>query len=280
MKLIRRLFRYFLVLLFIAVLFAAYYYRALIFSEYINTSVDNAIHSGLVMANIVPENADPDTTKAQEMPDCVPVEIEAQTADVIKAEVEITQTDSADPPENTQATDVEPERPVVEEQATVLGGDVTDDQLPAPAETVDQAAETVIEQPTDDKPESPPAEEEANIGTALESDPGEEGQEVTQKSHSELLNKARYVYQCGDVSNSIDLYRELGALYPDDPNVYGELGNVFYSKGDWKQASLAYYEAAVRLHKRHQQDQIHYLYRVIQGLDPETAEKLRSRLSS
>ena len=69
-------------------------------------------------------------------------------------------------------------------------------------------------------------------------------------------------------------------MYPDDPNVVGELGNVFYLKGDWEQASLAYYEAALRLQKLRMTEQIHYLYLVIHGLDPDVAEKLRGQLES
>ncbi len=260
MKLIRRILRYLLLLAFIVVLFCAYYYRALIFSEYINTKVDNAINGVLVMASIVPDPADAEAQEATELPDCVPVE-------------------SADAEPAPAAVEVEVEVEI-QAQANVAGGDMAGDQVAVTAENEDQTTEAEPEQATEEEPAPVPAEEDSNIESTLETNAGAEGEEVAQKSHFELINQARHVYQCGDISNSIDLYRELGELYPDDPNVYGELGNVFYSKGEWKQASLAYYEAALRLQKRNQQDQIRYLYRVIQGLDPDTAEKLRSRLSS
>jgi len=290
MKLIRRILRYLLLLAFIVVLFCAYYYRALIFSEYINTKVDNAINGVLVMASIVPDPADAEAQEATELPDCVPVESEAQTNDVVKVEVEITQPGPADAAGNDQVTDADAEpapaavevevEVEIQAQANVAGGDMAGDQVAVTAENEDQTTEAEPEQATEEEPAPVPAEEDSNIESTLETNAGAEGEEVAQKSHFELINQARHVYQCGDISNSIDLYRELGELYPDDPNVYGELGNVFYSKGEWKQASLAYYEAALRLQKRNQQDQIRYLYRVIQGLDPDTAEKLRSRLSS
>ena len=94
----------------------------------------------------------------------------------------------------------------------------------------------------------------------------------------DLLNQAIFAHQIGNDFNAIELYRELIQSYPDDPNVYGELGNVYYSKGKWKQASQAYYEAAVRLHKVEKTQQINYLVRVIEGLDPETAKKLNEQL--
>jgi len=284
MKLIRRILRYLLLLAFIVVLFCAYYYRALIFSEYINAKVDNAINGVLVMSNIVPDPADAETREVQGLPDCVPVENETQAEeiDVVKVEVEITQPDTVDSQGNDRDTDKKPAQAVSEVQVTVIDADLAAEQVPATAASEDQTTEVEVEQRTEEEPTPVPvpAEEESNIESTLETNAGAEGEEVAQKSHFELINQARHVYQCGDISNSIDLYRELGELYPDDPNVYGELGNVLYSKGEWKQASLAYYEAALRLQKRNQQDQIHYLYRVIQGLDPETAEKLRSRLSS
>lgn len=264
MKLIRRLLRYLLILAFIILLFAAYYYRALIFSEYINTRVDNAINSVLVLANIVPDQDDPSTGETQEVPDCVPAEGVTQTneTDVVKVEVEIIQPEAVDAAVNASLAGVEPAQAGLEEQAS------------------ETTSEPALEQLPEEESEPVQAQEQPVNESATDNNAGAEGEEVTQKSHFELINQARHVYQCGDTSDSIDLYRELGELYPDDPNVYGELGNVFYSKGEWKQASLAYYEAALRLHKRNQQDQIHYLYRVIQGLDPETAEKLRSQLGS
>ena len=176
-------------------------------------------------------------------------------------------------------TEAQPTQAEIGEQATEVAIDPATDQLPAPTKGGAQVPGAAVEQ-LEEEPAAVQTEQQSNIETAIENSAREEGEDVAQKSHFELINQARHVYQCGDITNSIDLYRELGELYPEDPNVYGELGNVFYSKGEWKQASLAYYEAALRLHKRNQQEQIHYLYRVIQGLDPETAEKLRGQLGS
>jgi len=84
----------------------------------------------------------------------------------------------------------------------------------------------------------------------------------------------------GKVEQAIQLYAQLTELNGNDPNIPGELGNVLYSQGKWKEAGAAYYEAATRLLARGEMGQVQYLYRVIQGLDPESAEKLRSQLGS
>ena len=101
---------------------------------------------------------------------------------------------------------------------------------------------------------------------------------VAATSHVDLLNQARSAFQNGMPEQAIELYEKLSELNPDDPNVHGELGNVFYAQGMWKQAGTAYYEAARRLLTQGEMGQVQYLYRVIQGLDPDSAEKLRGQL--
>jgi tetratricopeptide (TPR) repeat protein len=152
------------------------------------------------------------------------------------------------------------------------------DEAPVQAETEDQMLETEVDQAIDidqvidEEPEQIQPEDDSDFPMALESDPP--------TSHSEMINQARLLHLTGNSSNAIELYRELAEVYPDDPNVVGELGNVYYLKGDWEQASLAYYEAAIRLQKLRMTEQIHYLYLVIHGLDPDVAEKLREQLES
>lgn len=100
----------------------------------------------------------------------------------------------------------------------------------------------------------------------------------------QVLYTARKLFWSGNSQASETLYLQLINLDSSDPNAYGELGNVYYTQGKWKQAGGAYYEAAVRLlgQKNNGQvtDRVSYLLRVIQGLDTESAEKLRKRISS
>lgn len=323
MKLIRRILRYVMLLVFIIAIGCAYYYRTLIFSEIINTYVDNTVNRVLVWANIVPEQVDPTTGDTQETQetqetqgiqgagevlDCEVRKEVAQTTETrlinCECEVEITNLDllveaaidramddepvQAEIEEQTPEDDVEltteTEQLVIDEQAEIeeatFETDVGQaaDEAPVQAETEDQLFETEvdqaidIDQAIDEEPEQIQPEDDSGFQMALESPPP--------TSHSELINQARLLHLTGNTSNAIELYRELAEVYPDDPNVYGELGNVFYLQGDWEQASQAYYEAALRLQKMRMTEQIHYLYLVIHGLSPDIAEKLREQLKS
>lgn len=94
-----------------------------------------------------------------------------------------------------------------------------------------------------------------------------------------MLLMARQTFWNGDVKASEKLYLDLTSKKDSDPDAYGELGNVYYSQGKWKQAGKAYFEAASRLLELGKHDQVSYLLRVIQGLDSESAAKLRNQIS-
>lgn len=96
---------------------------------------------------------------------------------------------------------------------------------------------------------------------------------------SQMLTRARQSFWNGNAQLSEKLYLELIHHQETDPDIYGELGNVYYTQGKWKQAGEAYYEAAIRLLELNQNDQVHYLLRVIQGLDTASAERLKQKIS-
>ena len=103
--------------------------------------------------------------------------------------------------------------------------------------------------------------------------------ESTSSEKLAVLHKARQAYWNGSMSEAEKAYRELSELTSQDPNVFGELGNVYYAQGKWKQAGEAYYEAAILLIELNQPTQVNYLLRVIQGLDAESADKLRQKMA-
>lgn len=97
-----------------------------------------------------------------------------------------------------------------------------------------------------------------------------------------MLSLARQAYWRGNIQQSESMYLRLVNLDNTNPDMYGELGNVYYAQGKWRQAGKAYYEAAIRfidmdLHDNN--NQIDYLLRIIQGLDADSAEKLRAKLA-
>jgi len=91
---------------------------------------------------------------------------------------------------------------------------------------------------------------------------------------------ARQMYWMGDALTAEKLYLKLADIENDNPDIYGELGNVYYSQGKWNEAGKAYYEAAIRLMDLDRNNQVNYLLRVIQGLDSDSAEKLKQKISS
>lgn len=93
-------------------------------------------------------------------------------------------------------------------------------------------------------------------------------------SERELLISARSAFNNGDMKNSEKYYQQLSELDNDNPDIFGELGNVYYSQGKWSEAAQAYYEAATRLIEHGNKSQVMYLQRVMQGLDADYAEKL------
>lgn len=93
-------------------------------------------------------------------------------------------------------------------------------------------------------------------------------------SERELLVNARNAFNRGAMAESEKIYLELTQLDNDSPDNFGELGNVYYSQGQWDKAGQAYYEAAVRLMTEGNYKQVSYLQRVIRGLNAEHAEKL------
>jgi len=93
-------------------------------------------------------------------------------------------------------------------------------------------------------------------------------------SERDLLINARNAFNHGKVAQSEKFYIELTQLDNDNPDIFGELGNVYYSQGKWDKAGQAYYEAAVRLITEKNYNQVAYLQRVIKGLNTEHAEKL------
>ena len=94
-----------------------------------------------------------------------------------------------------------------------------------------------------------------------------------------MLQSARSLFQNKKFKESIDQYKELIELENHEADYYGELGNVYYAMGSWNMAGEAYFEAAQRLIETGDLSQVYYLQRVLQGLDKNRAEKLKTHLS-
>jgi tetratricopeptide (TPR) repeat protein len=95
----------------------------------------------------------------------------------------------------------------------------------------------------------------------------------------QLLAAAREAYWLRDYETAESKYRELLALQPDNPDGYGELGNMYFSQGMWEQSASAYFDAGTRLVKEGQLEQARQLVDVIRGLDGTQADELNTLIN-
>ena len=68
----------------------------------------------------------------------------------------------------------------------------------------------------------------------------------------ELWISAREEYHRGNIEGSITNYKQVIANTKDNYDAYGELGNVYLSRGKYREAADAYFEAASILVKQGQ----------------------------
>jgi tetratricopeptide (TPR) repeat protein len=94
------------------------------------------------------------------------------------------------------------------------------------------------------------------------------------------LAAAREAYWLRDYGLAEQKYKDLIALEPGNPDGYGELGNMYFSRGAWEQAAAAYYEAGVRLVDQGLIREARQLVEVIRGLNGTQADALEQKTRS
>lgn len=136
-------------------------------------------------------------------------------------------------------------------------------------------------------PQMPPRREpmampESEPVPVLEHEPMS-GQSVTiqepASSTRELWVSAREEYHRGNIDVAIRNYKEVIATSTDNYDAYGELGNVYLSRGSDKEAAGAYYEAAAILVKLGYVDRARSLLPMLGRLDSSKAEALNQLIS-
>jgi hypothetical protein len=126
-----------------------------------------------------------------------------------------------------------------------------------------------VESATAAAPEGEPAV--AGAGLAAGKSAGESS--VKEKPY-ELLAAAREAFWLHEYDDAEKNYRALTELEPDNPDGYGELGNMYFAQGRWDDAAAAYYEAGTRLVKEGQLASARELVKVIRGLNGKQADEL------
>jgi tetratricopeptide (TPR) repeat protein len=95
-----------------------------------------------------------------------------------------------------------------------------------------------------------------------------------------VLASAREAYWLRDFPTAEQQYKKLIQLEPDNPDGYGELGNMYFSRGMWDEAADAYYEAGVRLLDEGLVVQARQMVDVIRGLNGSQADKLDAQINT
>jgi len=124
------------------------------------------------------------------------------------------------------------------------------------------------------QPEAAPAQPVVAQEAAPEPEPQTEP-EAAAADVTKLRADARQAFWRGNYDEAAAHYESLAALKPQDPNAYGELGNVYFGQGKWSEAAGAYLEAGKRLVAMGRIGQAMHLQRIMVGLDAERAQELQ-----
>ena len=99
-------------------------------------------------------------------------------------------------------------------------------------------------------------------------------------STRELWISAREEYHRGNIEGSISNYQQVIANSTDNYDAYGELGNVYLSRGKYREAASAYFEAASILVKLGETGRARSLLPMLERLDGNKAAELRQLINT
>ncbi|AXX98691.1 tetratricopeptide repeat protein [Profundibacter amoris] len=93
------------------------------------------------------------------------------------------------------------------------------------------------------------------------------------------LKEARQTYWSRDMAGAEARYKGLINDFPDNADIKGELGNLYYAQRRNSEAAEMYHQAGVQLIKDGNTQQVMLLIGVLQAIAPAKAADLRQRLS-
>lgn len=94
------------------------------------------------------------------------------------------------------------------------------------------------------------------------------------------LDAARRAYWTGNFDEAETLLTQLTKASPENPDLFGELGNFHFSQGHQAEAAAAFHRAGELLVEQGRAPQAMSLLAVLQQLDPEKAAQLAARTQS
>ena len=145
-----------------------------------------------------------------------------------------------------------------------------------PAEPVQPAEQSVDPKLTDQEPvpsEQPAAPEISAVAAVNPSSDKPAGKTVQQQ-----LEEARQLYWQKDVSAATEAYEALGRDYPRDADIWGEIGNFYYSIQQSEPAGIAYYRTVSLLIDKGDTQKARQLLGVLYELDANRGRELDARL--
>lgn len=96
--------------------------------------------------------------------------------------------------------------------------------------------------------------------------------------YAALLEKTRILLTQGDLQAAEAGYLQLIDRYPDNPEPFGELGNLYLQLREQDKAAEAYLQAGLRIDAQGQPARISGLLQALEQLAPAKAAQLRQRL--
>jgi hypothetical protein len=231
-------------------------------------TTDQDKQSSPSMRNPVKQATPPETEVAsQSMPD--PVKQATPPETEVASQSMPDPVKQATPPETEVASQSMPD-PV--KQATPPETEVASQSIPDPVKQATLTEANTTSLPTDASAQTGKTNERATMDEAQDN-------ASQQQRYLELLNNGRQAYWQGQYEQAVNSYQQAAELQPDNPDIYGELGNVYYRQGDWENAGESFYQAAVRLIKLNRPDRAAYMLSIISGLKKERATELQEQLN-
>jgi hypothetical protein len=222
--------------------------------EMADTTPETAVATGTdATGSVVPDEVDQDEVAETVLPasDTTSEAVTEQAEDTQLAP-SVTGTSSAEMTEQLES-------PAQEVAAPMPAADPVADAAPEP------------ESAPEPEPAPEPAVAEMPVAPAGDSDG---------KSAYAILAAAREAYWLHNLEMAETYYQQLIQLEPDNPDGYGELGNMYFAQGQWEQAATAYYEAGVRLLEAGMLVQARQMVNVIRGLNGVQADELEKQINA
>jgi hypothetical protein len=153
---------------------------------------------------------------------------------------------------------------------TGMGVGETPDESTRPEEQV-AGSEVVDQQPA-------PVEQPAAPETTAVVAPGTASNKSEGKTVQQQLEEARQLYWQKDVTGATEVYEALGRDYPGDADIWGEIGNFYYSVQQSESAGTAYYRTVSLLIDKGDTQKARQLLGVLYELDANRGRELDARL--